>query len=70
MFLRGSWHCGERSVLCAGVLRRPPRDAVPSGGDGAQRGGRSRQGEAHLAPTAAGGHDHPPVSGVHSLPPL
>lgn len=43
---------------------------MPAGGDGAQRGGRSRQGEADLAPTAAGGHDHPPVSGVHRLPPL
>lgn len=70
MFLWGSRHCGERSVLCAGILRRPPWDAVPSGGDGAKRGGCSRQGEADLAPTATGGHDHPPVSGVHCLPPL
>lgn len=40
---------------------------MSAGGDGAERGGRSRQGEADLAEAAAGGHDHPAVSGLHRL---
>lgn len=43
---------------------------MSAGGDGPERGGRSRQGEAHLAEAAAGGHDHPAVSGLHCLPAL
>lgn len=66
----GPWNGGERALLRPCILRRPPRDAVSAGGDGPERGGRSRQGEAHLAEAAAGGHDHPAVSGLHRLPAL
>ncbi|XP_077944912.1 E3 ubiquitin-protein ligase TRIM23 isoform X2 [Gasterosteus aculeatus] len=63
----GPRHGGERPVLRASVLRGPPRDPVPAGGDGAKRGGRSRPGAPHLAEAAAGGHDHPAVAGLHRL---
>jgi len=66
----GGGHGGERPLLRAGLLCGPPRDAVPAGGDGPERGGRPRPREAHLAAAAAGGRDHPAVPGVHRLPAL
>lgn len=66
----GPWDGRERAFLRPRLLRRPPRDLVSAGGNGAERGGRARQGEADLAEAAAGGHDHPAVSGVHRLPAL
>lgn len=66
----GPRHGRERPVLRTGLLRRPPRNAVQTGGDGAQCSGRTCQGKAHLAPATAGRHDHPTVPGLHSLPAL
>ena len=66
----GAGHGRERTVMRQGLLCGPPRDAVSAGGDGPERGGRPRPGEADLAPAAAGGHDHPAVPGVHRLPAL
>lgn len=66
----GPWHSGECAFLRPSLLCRPPRDAVSAGGDGAECCGRPRPGEADLAEAAAGGHDHPAVSGVHRLPAL
>lgn len=66
----GPRHSRECTFLCPSLLRRPPRDSVSAGGDGAERGGCPRQGEADLAEAAAGGHDHPAVSGLHRLPAL
>lgn len=66
-FCSGSRNSGERPVLRTCLLCRPTRDPVSSGGDGPERGGRARAREADLASTAAGGHDHPAVTGVHCL---
>lgn len=66
-FCSGSRNSGERPVLRTCLLCRPTRDAVSSGGDGPERGGCARAREADLASTAAGGHDHPAITGVHCL---
>lgn len=70
MCASGPRHSRERPLLRPSLLCRSARDPVSAGGDGAERGGRPCKGEAHLAEAAAGGYDHPAVSGVHRLPAL
>lgn len=66
-FFSGPRNSRECPILRACLFCGSTRDSVPSRGDGSERGGRTRPREADLASTAAGGHDHTVVTGVHCL---